>query len=48
MLKVSVLYLEKQKSFTIPKKYKLSLLALISKQPALFTDPIISNGFDIN
>ena len=42
MLKVSVFYLEKQKNF-IPKKilFKLS----ISKQKALFTDPIFREGF---
>ena len=43
MLNVSAFYLEKQKSI-IPKKAK-SELALISKQPALCTDPIFSNGF---
>ena len=40
---------EKQKSF-IPKKklsYAKSELALISKQPALLTDPIFSNGFGL-
>jgi hypothetical protein len=45
MLKVAVFYLEKQKSF-IPKKIFLRPLS-ISKQKALFTNPIFSEGFGI-
>jgi hypothetical protein len=46
MLKVSALYLEKQKSF-IPKKKKISLCQYQNKK-ALFTDPIFSEGFVSN
>jgi hypothetical protein len=48
MLTISAFYLENQKSF-IPKKTMSSAkieLALISKQPALFTNPIFSDGFE--
>ena len=43
MLKISVFYLIKQKSF-IPKKYDLGGSQYQNKK-ALFTDPIFSNGF---
>ena len=43
MLKISVFYLIKQKSF-IPKKYNLGSSQYQNKK-ALFTDPIFSNGF---
>ena len=42
ILKVSAFYVEKQKRFILKKIFKpLS----ISKQKALFTDPIFSKGF---
>ena len=51
MLKISSFYLEKQKSFT-PKKICMSYwlkakseLVSKSKQSALLTDPIFSDGF---
>ena len=44
MLKVSAFYLEEQKSF-IPKKIFFRPLS-ISKQKALFIDPIFSEGFE--
>ena len=47
MLKISAVYLDKQKSL-IPKKNIFkgkSEQAPKSKQPALFTDPISSAGF---
>ena len=46
MLKVSTFYLEKQKSF-IPKKYVLGRCQYQNKK-ALFTDPIFSEGFELN
>ena len=46
MLKVSVFYLEKQKSF-IPKNFFFWPQS-ISKQKSLFTDPNFSDGFDQN
>ena len=48
MLKVSAFYLEKQKSF-IPKKILFRPLS-ISKQKSFvyFTDPIFSEGFELN
>ena len=42
MLKILAFYLEKQKSFTSKKYFKP---LWISKQKALFTDPIFSKGF---
>ena len=46
MLKVSAYYLENQKSF-IPKKYDLGRSQYQNKK-TLFTDPIFSEGFDID
>ena len=50
MLKISAFYVEKQKSF-IPKqiwfKPRVNWLQYQNK-PALFTDPIFSDGFDSN
>ena len=50
MLKISAFYLEKQKSF-IPKKIcakpRVNWLQYQNK-PALFTDPIFSDGFGLN
>ena len=46
MLKVSAFYLEKQKSF-IPKKIIFQAV-VNSKKRDLFTDPIFSDGFDMN
>ena len=43
MLKISVFYLIKQKSF-IPKKYDLGRSQYQNKK-ALFTDPIFNDGF---
>ena len=40
MLKILAFFILKKVLFV-----KMSELALISKQPALFTDPIFSNGF---
>ena len=45
MLKVSVFYLEKQKSF-IPKKYDLGRSQYQNKK-AFFTDPLFSDGFGL-
>ena len=49
MLKISAFYLEKQKSFISKKNTRKakSDLALISKQPALFTVLIFSDGFGL-
>ena len=48
MLKISTLHFEKQKKCFIPTEKRSdakSELASISKQPALFTDPILTDGF---
>ena len=47
MLKVSASYLEKQKSF-IPKKKIFFGRSQYQNKKALLTDPIFSDGFDIN
>ena len=47
MLKVSVFYLETQKSF-IPRKKDFLSHCQYQNKKALFTDPIFSEGFDSN
>ena len=46
MLKVSVSYLEKQKSFIPKKNIFLAIVNLKTKQKAMFTDSIFQEGFD--
>ena len=46
MLKISVFYFIKQKSFIPKKKYDLGRSQYQNKK-ALFTDPIFSNGFGV-